>query len=197
MQLKKSSKATLQFDDSFCPPQHCLTKIISGGQNGVDYAGLVAAKEQGFETGGWAPLNFKTKIGSRPILASEYNLVDSGKNYKTRTYWNVRDSDGTLHILSNINSFGTICTNNAIVKFSKPEFRILVPFKKETLLEQIAAEACNWILEHNIIILNISGNSDKTKPDGQNFLLAHSIIKHILERYKNNVYKNSESKEGH
>ena len=40
-----------------------LKKIISGGQTGIDKIGLIAAAENGFDTGGTAPSGFITENG--------------------------------------------------------------------------------------------------------------------------------------
>ena len=53
-----------------------LTKIISGGQTGVDAAALRAAKAVGIPTGGTAPKGWLTEDGPAPWLA-EYGLVES------------------------------------------------------------------------------------------------------------------------
>lgn len=76
-----------------------LSKVVSGGQTGVDRAALDAARQAGLPTGGWCPAGGRAEdledppglLGPYPELAE----TPSG-NYAERTEWNVRDSDGTL-----------------------------------------------------------------------------------------------------
>ena len=72
-------------------------KLISGGQNGADIGGLIAAKKFGIPTGGWIPNTFRTEAGPRPDLGKLYNLNEhSSYSYIPRTKSNVIWSDGTL-----------------------------------------------------------------------------------------------------
>lgn len=70
-------------------------KIISGGQTGADRAALEAARDMGFETGGYAPKEYLTEAGN-DLSLKEFGLVDSGLNYTGRTELNVMNSDLTL-----------------------------------------------------------------------------------------------------
>lgn len=73
-----------------------LPRIVSGGQTGADQAGLFAARDLGFETGGWAPKEFLTEDGPNRDLLSGFGLKDSGLPYAERTYQNVKESSLTL-----------------------------------------------------------------------------------------------------
>jgi hypothetical protein len=68
--------------------------IISGGQTGVDRAGLNEALELGLDRGGWCPNGRMAEDGPIP---AKYSLrgMPSPK-YTPRTEKNVRASDGTL-----------------------------------------------------------------------------------------------------
>jgi len=131
-----------------------MLTIISGGQTGADEAGLEAARQLAIPTSGWAPKNFQTSIGPNEYLLKDiYNLKDSGLGYKARTFLNVKDSDATIRCCVDFNSAGEICTLKAINKYNKQYFDI-------HLLNQPAYELCtNWILNNNIQILNIAGNT--------------------------------------
>ena len=66
-----------------------LKKVISGGQTGIDQAGLEAAKLEGFETGGLMPKGFRTLCGKKPQFELLYNMSeDSSETYPPRTYAN-------------------------------------------------------------------------------------------------------------
>jgi predicted Rossmann-fold nucleotide-binding protein len=68
-----------------------LRKVISGGQTGVDQAGLRAARAVGLATGGSAPRGWETEDGPAPWLAE-----CEREGYLARTEANVRASDGTM-----------------------------------------------------------------------------------------------------
>ena len=70
-----------------------LWKIISGGQDGADIAGLRAAKSVGLKTGGFIPKGFKTKSGPKPEYSEQYGINQtSTEDYAFRTALNVEHS---------------------------------------------------------------------------------------------------------
>lgn len=76
-----------------------VTKVISGGQNGADVGGLLAAKKLGIETGGTAPPGFKTSTGKKPQLAKLFGMVEGEPDpavFPKRTMKNVDDADATI-----------------------------------------------------------------------------------------------------
>ncbi|GAH86529.1 unnamed protein product, partial [marine sediment metagenome] len=73
-----------------------VKKVISGGQTGVDQAGLEAAKELGIKTGGYIPRGFLTENGSDYSL-KKFNLTEmKSTSYVIRSIFNVDNSDGTI-----------------------------------------------------------------------------------------------------
>jgi predicted Rossmann-fold nucleotide-binding protein len=73
-----------------------ISKIISGGQTGVDQAALDVAIALGIPHGGWIPKGRKTENGALP---DKYRLKEmSTSSYAKRTEQNVIDSEGTLII---------------------------------------------------------------------------------------------------
>jgi hypothetical protein len=76
-------------------------KIISGGQTGVDRAGLDLAIERGMEWGGWCPKGgWAEDLPNPPGLLAKYPKLKETpqSNPLQRTEWNVRDSDAALII---------------------------------------------------------------------------------------------------
>src|SRR5215831_1881733 len=75
-------------------PMAILKKIISGGQTGVDTAGLWFALRNGLLHGGWCPRGRKREDG---LIPRRFRLRETpSRGYLQRTQWNVRDSDGTI-----------------------------------------------------------------------------------------------------
>jgi hypothetical protein len=98
-----------------------ITRVVSGGQSGVDQAGLRAARACDIPTGGWAPLGWLTEDGPAPWLA-EFGLVEcQAPGYPARTEANARDSDATLW-LGSTDSRGYAATAGACRKHGKPLF---------------------------------------------------------------------------
>lgn len=73
-----------------------ITKIISGGQTGVDRAALNWAIQNNILHGGWCP---KDRRSEDRVIPDRYLLQETeSKSYKQPTKWNIRESDATLII---------------------------------------------------------------------------------------------------
>lgn len=164
-----------------------LKKVISGGQVGVDQAGLLAAKENYFLTGGWAPLGFRTRKGNQPtVLRDVFHLKEQigGKGYRDRTWQNVQDSDGTLLFCNNFSSAGIRCTKNAIGFHQKPSFDVMTDMKTDvpSLDDDIYKSITKWLIEHKIKVLNIAGNS---RPPSDIFLRSYRFLNGLFIYIRN------------
>ena len=95
-------------------------KVVSGGQTGVDQAGLQAAKDCGIATGGWAPKNWETLDGPQRALLKSFGLKEHDGGYRQRTIQNIKDSDITVCISRKWGSPGTVLTINSCVRHMKP-----------------------------------------------------------------------------
>src|SRR5262245_15370526 len=85
-----------------------LSRIVSGGQTGVDRAALDVALELGIDCGGWCPQGRRAEDGRIP---EHYPLEETPwDGYPQRTEWNVRDSDGTLILTHGEPDRGTALT---------------------------------------------------------------------------------------
>lgn len=156
-----------------------VTKIISGGQTGVDTLGLQVAKTLGIATGGTAPKGFLRESNIDTENISSYGLVEitddeqadytarKGKTdpYTARTELNVRNSDGTVYFSTSDDSAGRIATKRAAEEFGKP-------FLENPTAEQLS----KWIKENNVKILNIAGNR------GSKIGNLETTVKQVLEK---------------
>lgn len=139
-----------------------LTKVISGGQTGADRGGIEAAFELGVETGGTAPLNFRTSRGDDTTL-KQYKLVeDMSYAYPPRTKKNVKNSDGTVIIGTQMNSPGSVLTHKFCKELGRPVLMIGLAeqYDNEELLSEAKALAA-WIRKNKVSVLNVAGNRDE------------------------------------
>jgi hypothetical protein len=130
-----------------------MLKIISGGQTGADRTFLEIAKELGFETGGFAPMGWKTENGPDPTLGSVFGLVESHTwVYSTRTKQNVELADVTVWF-GQTQSPGFQCTRKWVINANKP---FLICPTQEDLLA--------YIRERKPTVLNGAGNRLSRNP---------------------------------
>lgn len=134
-----------------------ITRIISGGQTGVDRAALDAAMEVDFPCGGWCPKGRRAEDGP---ISPLYPLEESSSyQYAQRTEWNVKDSDGTLILTEGEPTEGTALTIDLAKKYQKPFF--IVDFRKKHELKDVV----RWLEEHAIDTLNIAGPRASKRPE--------------------------------
>jgi hypothetical protein len=159
-----------------------LRKIISGGQTGVDQAALQAAADCGYATGGWLPLGCMTLDGPNAALLTKFNMREHAHygGYRERTRANVRDSDATLRIASNLNSLGERCTLRAITDHAKPHLDVKV--ERDFSYDVSTLTAATWITANRIAVLNVAGNSERTSPGI--YKLAYDYMTEVLERVR-------------
>ncbi len=159
-----------------------LTKIVSGGQTGVDRGALDAALVAGFPCGGWCPADRGAEDGEIPdrypltplpgAFATEASAVRTARQvaqqYKARTLNNIRDSDGTVILFSGTLSGGTLLTRDLCVREKKPF--VVVDAKRLTALR--AADAIvRFVGAHEIQVLNVAGPRLSGWPQGHAFAL--------------------------
>lgn len=140
------------------------TKIISGGQTGIDRLGLEIGKELGLETGGTTTPGYYTENGPDTSLqefgvteiAPELQAGKKGKEfYLPRTRQNVINSDGTVYFSTDEDSAGRIATQRFAKAHNKP-----------FLLNPTSQELAQWLVDNNIGTLNVAGNrGSKVSPE--------------------------------
>ncbi len=133
---------------------HPVRKIVSGGQTGVDRAGLDAALALGLAVGGWCPRGRRAEDG---VIPACYPLKETAsKDYRVRTRLNVRDSDATLILCRGSLAGGTRLTA-AIAR------RMERPLCIADLSRRTQAPAA-WLRHHNVRRLNIAGPRESQAP---------------------------------
>ena len=133
-----------------------LKKIISGGQTGVDRAGLDAALELGIPISGYCPKGRKAEDG---IISDKYPLTETeSAGYSKRTKLNVIKSDATI-IFTRAKPYGGTKLTITLAKKHKKPF-LVVYLNKKNRSKEIAA----WIKNKKINTLNIAGPRESKNP---------------------------------
>ncbi|MCA9136152.1 MAG: putative molybdenum carrier protein [Planctomycetales bacterium] len=120
-------------------------RIVSGGQTGVDRAGLEAAIAYRIQHGGWCPKGRLSEDGSIP---SRYELVEmETAEYPPRTEQNVIDSDATLILYEQAVKGGTQLTHRLTRRWQKPclcvQLEIASPVEIRRWLDQVRPNTLN------------------------------------------------------
>lgn len=173
-----------------------ISKIISGGQTGVDIAALRAGMSRGIPTGGTMPKGFRTLAGPKPEWAAEFGLVEhASPAYPPRTYDNVRNADITIRIAVDFDSAGERCTQMAIDKYKRPQFDVYVIDMGTSIAALSSGGRYRASKEHTLgaankirevsdaigrdVVVNFAGNSEKTARGIDRF--AENVVRLIIE----------------
>lgn len=129
--------------------------IVSGGQTGVDRAGLEVAIALGLEHGGWCPAGRLSEDGTIP---SRYDLRETESDeYPVRTEQNVVDSDATLILYESEVKGGTRLTRNYCRRHQRPHCVALI---EPSTVSQVQM----WLQQQKPTILNVAGPRESTYP---------------------------------
>lgn len=124
-------------------------KIVSGGQTGVDRAGLDASIEARLPIGGYVP---KGRLAENGQVPDKYPMTEMRtKDYKARTKQNVLESDGTLIINMWALKTGTALTAKIAQEYDKPLMIVQLDHHNEPEI------VSKWIYKNQIEILNVAG----------------------------------------
>jgi hypothetical protein len=149
-----------------------ITRIISGGQTGVDRAALDVAIELGVEHGGWVPKGRRAEDGP---LDEKYGVVETpSENASQRTEWNVRDADGTLIVASGQLAGGTELTKRLAAELDKPHL-VVDPWTQS--VEQAVRCVSAWAASFPGNVLNVAGPRESEAP----MIYGHAYI--ILKNF--------------
>ena len=141
-----------------------ISKIVSGGQTGVDRGALEAALDLGFPYGGYVPKGRRSEDGIVPLEFAAMT-EDTRKDYLHRTELNVINSDATL-ILSQTRELtgGTKRTAEFCEKHGKPYWIDNPETSNET---DRGLEVLYWIeaeFGERGIVLNVAGPRESKVP---------------------------------
>ena len=137
-------------------------KIVSGGQTGVDRAGLEAAIALGLPYGGWVPKGRRAEDGTVPLKYAGMQEHTSS-NYAVRTKANVRDSDATLIIAPSLPlSTGTMLTLRTAERLLRPHHVACLG------AANVMDETVRWLQSFQHVerqfVLNIAGPRESGAP---------------------------------
>ena len=151
------------------------SRIVSGGQTGVDRGALDAALAKGFPCGGWCPQGRKAEDG---VIPSRYPLQElAGAGYRQRTHRNVMDADATLIIYFDALPGGTGETARYCERLGKPMLSV-----DGTSTDPVtAAERAAGFLHANAVrILNVAGPRESQHHRAHDY--AEAVIRIVLKR---------------
>lgn len=130
--------------------------MVSGGQTGVDRAGLDAALALGIPCGGWCPRGRRAEDGR---IDMRYPLLETpSRDYAERTEWNVRDSDGTLILTRGAPQGGTALTLEIARRLGRPALVL------DLAAVQDPGAVRDWLAREGIRILNVAGPRESAAP---------------------------------
>ena len=132
-----------------------VTRIVSGGQTGVDRAALDAAAA-GLERGGWVPRGRRAEDG--PIAATYPMRETDSPEYDARTRLNVTDSDATLILTRGPLAGGTRLTYEIARALDRP-YRVV-----EVARTGGVEGTRDWLIAEGVRVLNVAGPPESTAP---------------------------------
>lgn len=144
-----------------------ISKVISGGQTGVDQAALRAAAALGIPVGGWCPPGRLSEDGPIPDAFPLRETPDDRSPAapdiarSQRTEWNVRDSDGILVLKPaslQRHDLGTSWAEQCAALYRKP---MLIADPAEPNAVSVVRR---WVAQNRIATLNVAGPSEHTCP---------------------------------
>jgi hypothetical protein len=149
-----------------------FARIISGGQTGVDRAALDVALELDIPAGGWCPKGRRAEDG---LIPERYPLAEtSWWGYPQRTEWNVRDSDGTLILVTGKPDGGTKLTIELAKRLRKLCLVIVLGSDADP------SAVLDWSEQHDVKVLNVAGPRESSSPGIHR--KAKAFLKKVMSR---------------
>lgn len=159
-----------------------ISRLVSGGQTGVDRGALDAALDRGFPCGGWCPRGRRAEDGAIP---PRYPLREIDRvSYIARTVRNIIDSDATLILASGPLTGGTKATEKHARKAGRP-FLIINLDAAAADVDVDVDRIAGWIRANRIDVLNVAGPRESTHPGIE--LEARHIVGAVLDRIRSPI----------
>ena len=137
-----------------------IRKVISGGQTGVDRAGLDAAVKAGIPIGGFCPKRRRAEDG---VIPEQYPLVETEEEEsRFRTEQNVLVADGTLIFNKKELTEGTKLTFEIATVHARPCLVVQLDSREAVAPEGVA----RWLAGQAIKVLNVAGPRESKHPGG-------------------------------
>ena len=147
--------------------------IISGGQDGADQGGLIAAARLGLPTGGIAPHGWLVSTGTAQDLLQSYGLIegpaaesDAGA-YRIRTVLNAAQADATI-VFGSVDlatDKGSYLTLQLARWYAESEGKAYCHIEVADLMPQNMQATImairEWLEDGDIRILNVAGNRQR------------------------------------
>ena len=144
------------------PKSYRLCKVVSGGQTGVDQAGLRAAIKLGIEHGGWCPNGRRSEVG--PIDSKFVLQETTSRNYAVRTKRNVIESDGTLILYRNELVGGSLLTKKLAKQHGKACYCQELDSARGGFRRLALDAIVDWVEQADVRILNVAGPRESSNP---------------------------------
>lgn len=152
---------------------------ISGFQCGCDISAIKTAQQFGIPVSGYIPNGFLTQDGFKPEYKTLYNAIEhESPRYPPRTEENVKWGDATFRFAGDFKSSGELCTLRFLKKYNKPYFDVDLKHLDLGFLNILIGEMIEFLEKHNVKILNIAGNSEKTYKG--TYLLTSIILSQLF-----------------
>lgn len=160
------------------PHRRGLSKVVSGGQTGVDRAALDAAIAVGLPVGGWCP---RSRLAEDGRIPDHYPLNETPEPvYAQRTEWNVRDSDGTLAVCRGKPTGGTALTLSLALEWRRSVFLADLDAISS------AGVAKEWLDHWGVSVLNVAGPRRSQSPG-----IYEDAFEFLLRLFSEAVSKNA------
>jgi Circularly permutated YpsA SLOG family len=133
-----------------------FSRIISGGQTGVDRAALDVALELGLPAGGWCPRGRRAEDGPIDL---KYPLQETrSPSYPVRTEKNVLEAEGTLILTRGKPKGGTALTIK-LARFHKKPYLVIDLNKGDD-----KKGVWEWAKGNRVAVLNVAGPRETEAP---------------------------------
>jgi Circularly permutated YpsA SLOG family len=156
-----------------------VTRIISGGQTGVDRAGLDVARSLGIQRGGYCPRGRVAEDGAVP---AEYKLEElSTLDYPSRTRANVQAADRTaIFAITPKLQLGSLLTWRTCFQLEKPRIHLWrgpgEDGEQQCSTEEAAALLTSWLAVNRITTLNVAGTRASREPEAYSWAEAVLLL---------------------